>query len=73
MQKDENVAITRLWHEIKIIVDSLELDVTKNARGVYAAGVRSRHGLRLLRRKALDLLKVTLELDRAKLALKKNE
>lgn len=54
------------WNELKSLVEALEVDVAKNARGVAAAGVRVRKGLRDLKNKAGDLVKVTLENDKSK-------
>ena len=34
------------WSEIKVLVESLDLDVVKNANGNSSAGVRARRGLR---------------------------
>lgn len=53
------------WNELKALVESLELDVVKNAKGVAAAGVRARKGLRDLKAKAADLVKTTVERDKA--------
>lgn len=53
------------WNELKVLVEALELDVTKNARGVAAAGVRARKGLRALQGKSKELVKLTLELEKA--------
>lgn len=53
------------WGELKALLESLEGDVSKNARGVAAAGVRSRKGLRQLQATAKDLIKLTLETDKA--------
>ena len=50
-----------LWHEIKILVESLELDVHKNAQGNQSAGVRARKGLRLLKNKSHELVKEMLQ------------
>ena len=61
----DNVVIAK-WTEIKAVVDALELDIVKNAKGVAAAGVRARKGLRDLKNKAADLVKVTVELDKSK-------
>ena len=58
------------WTELKQIVEALELDVVKNAKGVAAAGVRARKGLRDLKAKAAELVKTTVELDKAKRAAK---
>ena len=48
------------WNEIKILVESLELDVHKNASGNSSAGVRARRGLRLLKSNAAELVKLTI-------------
>lgn len=61
----ENSVVAK-WDEVKAIVAELELDVQKNAKGNAAAGVRSRKGLRALRGKVTELVKVTVELDKAK-------
>lgn len=53
------------WGELKALLESLEGDVSKNARGVAAAGVRSRKGLRQLQTAAKELIKLTLESDKA--------
>ena len=54
------------WAEIKSALEAIELDVAKNARGVSAAGVRARKGLRLLKAKATELVKLTVSLDKTK-------
>jgi len=48
------------WDELKTLVASLETDVTKNASGNAAAGTRARKGLRVLKKTAADLVKLTL-------------
>ena len=53
------------WNELKTLVESLEADVAKNAKGVAAAGVRARKGLRLLQAKSKELVKLTLETDKS--------
>lgn len=52
------------WSELKSLVEALEHDVTKNAKGTAAAGVRARKGLRQLQTKAKELVKLTIELDK---------
>jgi len=52
------------WEELKVLVESLELDVHKNARGNKSAGTRARKGLRLLKTQASDLVKVSLETNK---------
>ena len=49
------------WAELKVLVESLELDVHKNASGNKSAGVRARKGLRLLKQRAAELVKTSLE------------
>lgn len=54
------------WNELKSLVEALEVDVAKNARGVAAAGVRVRKGLRQLATSSKELVKLTLESDKSK-------
>ena len=58
--------ILELWSEIKTLVESLDLDVMKNASGNASAGVRARRGLRLLKTKSADLVKTTIAEEKAK-------
>ena len=53
------------WAELKVLVDSLELDVHKNASGNKSAGVRARKGLRLLKQRAAELVKTSLETSKS--------
>ena len=55
-----------LWEELKSLVESVEPDVVKNARGVAAAGVRARRGLRAVKSKVSDLIKVTISNEKSK-------
>jgi len=68
METDNQVVAK--WTEMKAVIDTLELDVAKNARGVAAAGVRIRKGLRDLKNRAAELVKLTITLDKAKRAAK---
>ena len=52
------------WEELKVLVESLELDVHKNASGNKSAGVRARKGLRLVKSRASELVKSSLESDK---------
>ena len=54
------------WAELKVLVETLDLDVHKNANGNKSAGVRTRKGLRLLKQRAADLVKESLETDKSK-------
>ena len=58
------------WTELKKLVEDLELDVVKNARGTAAAGVRARKGLRDLKNLASVLVKMTVETDKVSKSLK---
>ena len=59
MPTENNVVLTK-WEELKTLVATLEVDVTKNATGNSAAGVRARKGLRTLKQTTSDLVKLTL-------------
>lgn len=52
------------WDELKRLVESLEIDLHKNARGNASAGIRTRKGLRLLKKKAGELVKSILDADK---------
>lgn len=58
-------AILSKWTDLKTLIESLEPDVAKNGRGVAAAGVRVRKGLRLLQSSAKELVKLTIETEKA--------
>ena len=54
--------------EIKTLVESIDLDVNKNAGGNSSAGVRARKGLRLLKKEAAELVKITVDADKQRKA-----
>ena len=58
--------IIEKWTEIKTIMESIDLDVNKNAGGNASAGVRARKGLRLLKKEAAELVKMTVAADKAR-------
>lgn len=60
----DNVILDK-WNELKALVETVEVDVTKNAKGVAAAGVRARKGLRALQAEAKALVKLTIETEKA--------
>jgi len=62
----ENNLVLQKWDELKTLVESLEQDVSKNAKGTAAAGVRARKGLRQLQAKSKELVKLTIELEKSK-------
>ncbi len=54
------------WNEIKTLVESIDLDVHKNASGNASAGVRARKGLRALKNASADLVKETISAEKEK-------
>jgi len=63
MTTTTNEDVLTKWQELKTLVATLETDVTKNADGNAAAGVRARKGLRNLKQTTADLVKLTLNKD----------
>ena len=61
----ENNLVTK-WQELKTLIESLEVDIVKNANGNASAGVRARRGLRALKGEASSLVKISLEKDKEK-------
>ena len=60
------MSILEKWQEIKTMVESIDLDVHKNAGGNASAGVRARKGLRALKNSASELVKLTIEEEKAR-------
>lgn len=58
--------VTEKWNEIKVLIESMELDVHKNSNGNASAGVRARKGLRSLKTLAAELVKVTIEEEKSR-------
>lgn len=54
------------FEEIKTLLETLQVDIHKNANGNASAGVRARRGLRTLKSEAASLIKISLEKDKAK-------
>jgi hypothetical protein len=54
------------WAELKTLVESLELDVLKQASGNASAGVRARRGLRLLKNEVSDLVRTSLDVQKTR-------
>ena len=52
------------WEELRVLVESLNLDVVKNANGNRSAGVRARRGLRSVKKLSAELVKTSLESDK---------
>ena len=60
------VELTTKWTELKTLVESLELDILKQANGNASAGVRARRGLRLLKNDVADLVRVSLATEKSR-------
>ena len=56
------------WAGLRSLVEELEVDLVKNQKGVVAAGVRLRRGLRALRKEVTGLIKITVEQDKVRKA-----
>ena len=52
------------WEEIKVLVNSLDLDIAKQENGNASAGIRARKGLRLLKTELAALVKESLEVEK---------
>ena len=59
------------WNELKMLVELTDVDVAKSASGNASAGVRARHSVRLIRKKAAEFVKVLLESSKEQRASKK--
>ena len=51
------MSVLNKWQELKVLMESLEIDVHKNASGNASAGTRARKGLRQLKNCAAELVK----------------
>ena len=49
------------FEELKVLIETLQGDVVKNAQGNKSAGVRARKGLRQAKKLASDIVKTSLE------------
>ncbi len=52
------------WEELKVLIETLEVDISKNINGNKSAGVRARKGLRLLKTNASEIVKTSLACDK---------
>ena len=52
------------WKEVKTVINALELDAVKYQRGVRAAGLRFRKGIREVKRMMSDLVRESVNEDR---------
>lgn len=63
-----NDSILEAWNKVKVLVDSMDIDIHKNAGGNVSAGVRSRRGLRSLKKEAAALIKSMVEVEKSRKA-----
>ena len=59
-----NENIIKQYEELKVIIETLQTDVIKNAQGNKSAGVRARKTLREVKKAAADLVKCSLTHDK---------
>lgn len=59
-----NNTLVEKFDELKTLVESLQVDVVKNAGGNKSAGVRARKGLRELKKIASEIVKTSLTSDK---------
>jgi hypothetical protein len=60
----EENELFRKWTTLKVLIESLEVDIVKNVNGNKSAGVRARKGLRLLKTEASEIVKLSLSQDK---------
>ena len=66
----DSSTIVSSWEEIRALVEQVDLDIRKNAKGNASAGIRARKGLRALKNWSGDLVKATVVADKARKATK---
>ena len=66
VKKQVENSILELWNEVKTAVTAVDGDVKKNAEGNASAGVRARKTLRKLKSILGQLVKVTVEAEKAR-------
>ena len=59
MSLNEN--LLEQYEELKVLIETLQNDVVKNAQGNKSAGVRARKGLREAKKLASNIVKASLE------------
>lgn len=64
--------ILQLWDSVKLLVEATDLDLRKNIDGNASAGGRARKKMRELKREVATIVKLSLELDKARKAEKKS-
>jgi hypothetical protein len=61
-----NDQISDAWEKVKTLVESMDIDIKKNAGGNVSAGVRARRGLRLLKKEAAALIKSMVDVEKSR-------
>lgn len=59
------MSLIEKWEYLKVLVDSIELDVKKRMRGNKSAGVRVRKGLREVKKSAAEFIRQMVTEDKA--------
>ncbi len=60
-----NESLLSQFEELKLLVETLQTDVVKNAQGNKSAGIRARKGLREAKKLASTIVKTSLETDKS--------
>ncbi len=60
-----NESLLSQFEEFKLLVETLQTDVVKNAQGNKSAGIRARKGLREAKKLASVIVKTSLESDKS--------
>ena len=59
-----NEKLVEQYEELKTLVETLQIDVVKNASGNKSAGIRARKALRELKKLAAEIVKESLSADK---------
>jgi len=59
-----NDSLVEKYEELKTLVETLQIDIVKNASGNKSAGVRARKSLRELKKLASEIVKNSLTSDK---------
>ena len=59
-----NDLLVEKYEELKVLVETLQVDIVKNASGNKSAGVRARKSLRELKKLASEIVKNSLTADK---------
>lgn len=59
-----NDSLVEKYEELKLLVETLQVDIVKNASGNKSAGIRARKSLRDLKKLASEIVKNSLTSDK---------